>query len=274
MTPAIRMLVSVRDVDEARDAAAAGVDFIDLKEPRAGALGGLPPDTLRAICTTLRSGAGHHLISATIGDLPLEPHADALPSSPPVGALASSAATDVATPEATDLVIHAPALARIDTVAACGVDLVKVGVSGTGPRALTLLAALARHATTTGLAIVPVLLADDGLAPEVVAAACNPVFSAIMCDTQRKRAGSLFDLVPAQALAHFIAQGRRRGLTVGLAGALRHADIPRLAQLAPDFAGFRSAVCIGHREDRLDPQAVRHLREALYRPQACVAPTT
>lgn len=264
MTPAIRMLVSVRDVDEARDAAAAGVDFIDLKEPRAGALGGLPPDTLRAICTTLRSGAGHHLISATIGDLPLEPHADALPSSPPGPALASSAATDLA--------IHAAALARIDTVAACGVDLVKVGVSGTGPQALTLLAALARHATTTGLAIVPVLLADNGLAPEVVAAACNPVFAAIMCDTQRKRAGSLFDLVPAHALAHFVSHARRRGLTVGLAGALRHADIPRLAQLAPDFAGFRSAVCMGHREDRLDPQAVLRLRQALYRPQACVAP--
>ena len=33
----MRMLVSVRDVAEAQEALRAGVDFIDLKEPAAGA---------------------------------------------------------------------------------------------------------------------------------------------------------------------------------------------------------------------------------------------
>ena len=37
-----RLLVSVRSVDEALVAAAGGADFIDLKEPSQGALGGLP----------------------------------------------------------------------------------------------------------------------------------------------------------------------------------------------------------------------------------------
>jgi hypothetical protein len=41
--PMMKMLVSVRDIDEALAAAQAGADFIDLKDPAAGALGGLAP---------------------------------------------------------------------------------------------------------------------------------------------------------------------------------------------------------------------------------------
>ena len=42
----MRMLVSVRDVAEAQEALRAGVDFIDLKEPAAGALGGFFNDLI------------------------------------------------------------------------------------------------------------------------------------------------------------------------------------------------------------------------------------
>ena len=45
----MRMLVSVRSVAEARVAAQGGADFIDLKEPRDGALGGLPIATIGAL---------------------------------------------------------------------------------------------------------------------------------------------------------------------------------------------------------------------------------
>ena len=43
--PRMRLLISVRSVDEALLVAANGADFIDLKEPREGALGGLPVAT-------------------------------------------------------------------------------------------------------------------------------------------------------------------------------------------------------------------------------------
>ena len=49
----MRMLVSVRDVGEARVAADGGADFIDCKEPRAGALGGLAVETIGAIVEAL-----------------------------------------------------------------------------------------------------------------------------------------------------------------------------------------------------------------------------
>ena len=52
----MRMLVSVRDVAEAREAMRAGVDFIDLKEPSAGALGGLALPVIREVVAALRAG--------------------------------------------------------------------------------------------------------------------------------------------------------------------------------------------------------------------------
>ena len=76
------------------------------------------------------------MISATIGDLP---------------------------PEALDAI-----LARATAVGGCGVDLVKVGVPGRGAASCALLAALA----ALPLAIVPVLIADDGLDAAVIDAAC------------------------------------------------------------------------------------------------------
>jgi len=49
----------------------------------------------------------------------------------------------------------------------------------------------------------------------------------------------------------------------GLAGALRVDDVPQLLALAPDFAGFRSAVCTGARDGALDAQRVRALKAEL-----------
>ena len=44
-----RLLVSVRGPDEALTALRAGADLIDAKDPERGALGALPPETVRAI---------------------------------------------------------------------------------------------------------------------------------------------------------------------------------------------------------------------------------
>ena len=231
----MRMLVSVRDVAEAQEALRAGVDFIDLKEPSAGALGGLALPVIRAVVAALRAGDAEQdagrahapMISATIGDLP---------------------------PAALERILE-----RARAVGACGVDLVKVGVPGRGTAACAVLEALA----ALPLAIVPVLIADDGLDAAVIDAACTPAFAAVMADTQAKRAGSLLELLGEDALAAFIDRAHAAGRTVGLAGALRLADLPMLARLGPDFAGFRSAVCDGRREGRLDPRRLEALRAAI-----------
>jgi uncharacterized protein (UPF0264 family) len=222
----IRMLVSVRSVEEALLAAAGGADFIDLKEPSAGALGGLPPATIRAIVQALRSRGIDLPVSATIGDLPMQE----LP----------------------------PILAQVQAVGACGVDYVKVGIER-HRRAIEVLDALAG----SGWPVVPVFIADHGLDPRLIAHACALPFPALMLDTADKRAGSLFDAVPVEQLQNAMAQARAAGRLFGLAGALRAQDVPLLRQLAPDFAGFRSAVCIADRTAALCPQRLAALAALL-----------
>lgn len=221
-----RMLVSVRSVAEARVAAQGGADFIDLKEPRDGALGGLPIATIAAVVAALRGPGERRPISATIGDLPMT-RLDAI-------------------------------LAQVEAVAACGVDYVKVGIEPV-PEARQVLEALA----ATAHAIVPVFIGDRGLVDADVAQACRLRFPAVMVDTADKRAGSLFDAMSSVQLRHFVATVRASGAMVGLAGALRLPHLPALRALAPDFAGFRSAVCAGDRSGELDLPRLRGLAAAL-----------
>jgi uncharacterized protein (UPF0264 family) len=218
----VKLLISVRSVDEARLAAAGGADFIDLKEPGAGALGGLPVATIREIVAALRRHRSGFLVSATIGDVPIH--------------------------EARRIA------ACVDAVGGCGVDYVKVGIER-DPRAPAVLDALA----ASDWPVVPVFIADRGLDMAHVAHACALCFPGVMADTFDKRAGNLFDVLPMQVLREFVDTVRAEGAMVGLAGALRAAHAPLLQQLSPDFAGFRTAVCAGDRSTALDPQRLRAL---------------
>ena len=277
----MRMLVSVRDLAEAREALHAGVDFIDLKEPAAGALGGLALPVIRAVVAALRAGEGAGALVSSGAEGSCAPgvrgaagvieHADQAAR----GAAQAGAGAHVPLISATIGDLPPAAIddirARALAVAACGVDLVKVGVPGRGAAACAVLEALAG----LPLAIVPVLIADDGLDAAVIDAACTPAFAAVMADTQAKRAGSLLELLGTDALAAFIDRAHAAGRTVGLAGALRLADLTVLARLGPDFAGFRSAVCDGRREGRLDPLRLLALRAAIadLAKQAALKPT-
>src|SRR3954447_8505162 len=173
----MRMLVSVRSVAEARVAAQGGADFIDLKEPRDGALGGLPIATIAALVRALREQGSRLPLSATIGDLPMSE--------------------------------LAAILAQVDAVAACGVDYVKVGIERAA-EAQAVLDALA----ATGHAIVPVLIVDHGLDFAQVEHACNLKFPALMVDTADKRAGSLFDVLQDAELSRFVSGVRASGALV------------------------------------------------------------
>ncbi|WP_295636896.1 (5-formylfuran-3-yl)methyl phosphate synthase [uncultured Methylibium sp.] len=229
----MKLLVSVRDVDEALAAASAGADFIDLKEPRAGALGALPPATIRAVVAALRRRHPGRPVSATVGDF---------------------------APHEVDAVLE-----RVDLTAACGVDYVKVGVA---PGAHALLARLALRRE----AIVPVFITDAGVDAALISAACEGPFPALMLDTADKLQGSLLERLDDAPLRRFVEQVRRHGKLSGLAGALRAADLPRLQALAPDFAGFRSAVCDGARTGALDAARVERLAAALTWPANEAAP--
>ncbi|MEY2654548.1 MAG: hypothetical protein RLZZ524_1576 [Pseudomonadota bacterium] len=249
----LHALVSVRDVAEVLQAAAAGVDTIDLKDPSDGALGGLPLPLIAEIVAALRLRAPGVSISATVGDWPVQ--------------------------------ARAAILRRVDRVAACGVDQVKVGIAAhtqaTPDDAVALLDALADHGRVGGERpdrgsaqgsaigpmvvpmVVPVLIADHGIPDALVDAVRRGGFVAVMLDTADKRGGSLLQRRPAAELAARVAALRAPGTRVGLAGALMPSDIPALRALAPDYAGFRSAVCAGDRRLGLDAGRLRALLAAL-----------
>lgn len=232
-----RLLVSVRSVAEAMIVAAGGADFIDLKEPGQGALGGLPLDTIGSIVAALRAQGAALPVSATIGDVPMH---------------------ELET-----------ILARVEAVGACGVDYVKVGIeraAGAG--------AVLRALAACGRPLVPVFIADRGLDERAVALALSLRFPGVMVDTADKRAGSLFDVWPGEAIERFVATAREAGVMVGIAGALRCADVGRIVALEPDFAGFRSAVCRGQRSDALDADCLRELVSAMRAAQASFSRTS
>jgi len=212
-----RLLVSVRDADEAACVAAAGRCLIDAKDPDAGALGGLPQATVAAIVARL---AGAAETSAVAGE-----------------------------PET-----FADLVARVAGMAGTGVDLVKVAwPSAEAAAPASLASALGRIRTP----VVAVFFAEARPGPDAAARAAAAGFSGAMIDTADKAGGTLLDHRSPAELAAFLAACGRHGLLSGLAGSLRLADIGLLAPLRPGYLGFRGGLCRGGRRTAdLDPRRV------------------
>lgn len=230
-------LASVVDAAEARLALDAGAGIVDAKNPRRGALGDLPHAAVRAIVEVV---AGRMPVSATVGDFPdMEPDA---------------------------------VRAAVAAMAGTGVDFVKIGCfpSPALPACIDALAPLAaRHA------LIAVLFADRDPDFAWIPRLAERGFRGVMLDTAGKAGGGLTHCQPPAQLATFVAQARRHSLLSGLAGSLRLADIPALAALAPDYLGFRGALCAGHaRTTALDVEALAAVSRAMrrYRKPRAAAP--
>jgi (5-formylfuran-3-yl)methyl phosphate synthase len=223
------LLASVRSAQEAFEAADAGADLIDLKEPHAGALGGVETGEIARIVSALRARFALKPISATIGDVP------------------NRALDDIT--------------ARVLDVAATGVDYVKVGVTQDEHARACL-----THLAGLPASIVPVLLSDHGVDRTLVAYALECGFAGIVFDTAIKDGRTLFDCVDTDMLGACLAQARTHGVMTGLAGSLGFADLERIRALAPDIAGFRGALCDrdAGRTGRLDAHRVQRLARALH----------
>jgi dihydroneopterin aldolase len=219
-------LASVTGPEEAETAILGGADIVDLKDPAAGALGALPPEQTRR---TVEAVAGRRATSVVAGELLMEPDA---------------------------------ARQAVETVAATGVDYVKVGLPpGAGRDAVV----RALAAATGSIRLVAVLFADhepDRLA--LIQALAEAGFAGVMLDTGEKSAGRLLSYVDIAGLSAFVKAARERKLLVGLAGGLEAPDVPRLLPLGPDFLGFRGALCEGSdRRKVVDLAAVKAIRRLI-----------
>ena len=221
------MLASVQTLDEAQFVLKHGADIIDLKAPANGALGALPLDQVHRIVDAI----GHALpVSATIGDLPMEPQ-----------------------------IVHRAAMA----MAATRVDFVKIGFFPEGDKDATL--ALLKNTAFLNTRLIAVLFADGDLDPSDIAKASNAGFSGVMLDTQDKNHGRLTDLLHQEQLKQFVNEAKCHQLLCGLAGSLNIQDIADLLPLAPDYLGFRGALCKNHaRKEDIDPDAVNKVKNAIH----------
>ena len=207
----------------------SGADIIDCKEPNAGALGALPAATVADIRHAVPLTTP---VSATVGDVPPDP---------------------------------AEMLARVEAMAATGVDFVKIGIFP-GGNAKAAIAAMGK-AHVGQARLVGLLLAD--LEPDfrLIDAMAEAGFAGVMVDTAGKSGRALPDVMSQAQMAAFIAHARRLGLFAGLAGSLRSHHIAALKTLNPDLLGFRGALCQdGDRRGELDRNAITGVRQSLSQP--------
>ncbi len=227
------MLASVSNLQEAKIALRENVDIIDLKDPSQGALGAVGIEVAEEVVEFV---SGKCLVSATIGDLPMQ-------------------ATLIAE--------------AITMVAATGVDIIKVGVFDD----LTdeVIASLQEQAIrgVKGIdgkqfTIVIVFFVDKGLDLEKISDLAKAGIRGVMLDTADKTKGNLRSHMQDKEIESFVSHTRSYGLLAGLAGSLKASDIAPLLELEPDYLGFRGALCQDHsRIQALNSSSVRIIRSLI-----------
>lgn len=217
----IRLLASVANLEEAESVVGLGVDILDLKNPSEGALGAWSSEGVRDAVEALKG----QVLSATIGDLPMHP----------------------------DLIVNA-----VRAMALSGVHYVKLGFFP-GEAFGSVLAAL-KQLELNHAHLVAVLLADHPLDLGLIETLKATGFSGVMLDTADKSRGSLRDCRPDDFIGTFVKEARAHSLFCGLAGSLALADIEPLSRHEPDYLGFRGALCVGGRTQRLDASRLMTLK--------------
>ncbi len=227
------MLASVSNLEEAKIALHANVDIIDLKDPTHGALGAVTTEVAQEV---VKCVSGQCLVSATIGDLPMQ----------------------------ATLIGEA-----ISTMASTGVDIIKVGIFDELTNEV--IASLKEQAINGAkgfngkqFTIVTVFFVDKGLDLEKMSDLAKAGIRGVMLDTADKTKGNLRTHMEDDEIKNFVIQSKSYGLLAGLAGSLKARDIAPLLELEPDYLGFRGALCEDDsRIQALNSSSVRKIRSLI-----------
>lgn len=218
-----RMLASIANVQEAKSLLSVGVDILDIKDPRKGALGAV---AVGSVAEIVHAVSGRVPTSATIGDLPMR----------------------------SDLIDKG-----LTGMRTTGVDIVKVGIFAT-EITTPVLHVFRKHARA-GAKIVLVFFADLKPVLNDFTHLADAGIYGVMLDTADKTGGSLRSIMYEDALRSFVHTAKAQGLMTGLAGSLQVSDIQPLLGLKPDYLGFRGALCSrGQRRMEIDVHAARKVR--------------
>lgn len=224
--PACELLVSVRNITEARSALAGGAAIIDVKEPDRGSLGRADDAVLASV---LEAVAGARPVSAALGEL-----------------------------------LHEPAPPAVQGLAFVKWGLAGCRRRAGWQDGFAAAAEAVRRADPA-CRVVPAIYADwrraEAPPPEdVVRFARRFHFDVVLVDTWHKDGSGLLDWLAMEELARLC---RQPGLQVALAGSLGPADIERLRHLRPRWFAVRGSACRGGRLGPVDRAKVARLAAML-----------
>jgi uncharacterized protein (UPF0264 family) len=229
-------LVSVRNASEARDALQGGADWIDLKEPRRGALGAVGAATAREIVESIE---GRAPISAAAGEL----------------ANWSGTARDL--------------------VDVNGITHIKLGLAGCADSTWQK-SWLTAHETITcaGKSLVAVIYADADAArspgaDEILALAAHVRCEWVLWDTFDKQGRTLTEVVLREELTWQLRAARSAGLQTVLAGRLTLNQLSGLPMSLTEMIAVRGAACRAGRASSICAERVARLRNAIARHGNC-----
>jgi uncharacterized protein (UPF0264 family) len=211
----MRILISIRSLEELQPALEGKADIIDLKNPDEGSLGAAVPSFIKKV----KKIALNNLVSAAIGDMP---------NLPGTAALAAFGA------------------------AKSGADYVKVGLFGVtnekeGIKLMTEVASAVKE-YNSNVIVVGAGYADSRLfggvdpmkIPNIVKSAGAEV---AMLDTHMKDGRKLFDFLNFTELKNFVDNAHNLNLLAALAGSLDPEDLFTINKIGADVTGFRGAAC-------------------------------
>lgn len=226
-----QLLISVTSVEEAKIALKNGADFIDLKDPGQGALGALPVETVQEIADFVHAQIqqGGRQVSATIGDLPMQPN----------------------------LILE-----RVLALAKTNVDIIKIGFFETADYQVCL-DALKLHARK-GIKLIAVLFAEFHYPEYLVGAIREAGFYGLMVDTARKDGRTFLNYCSEVGMKAFSEKVQKHGLIFGLAGSLNIQHVDIVKRINPTYIGFRGGVSVNNRREQyLDASKIKAISKIM-----------
>ena len=231
----MKLLVSPINVEEADICRLAGVDIIDVKNPKEGSLGANFPWIIQAV----KKAVGNIPVSATIGDFNYKPGTASLAA---LGA------------------------------AVAGAEYIKVGLYDihTKEQALDMLVNIVRSVKDydKNKKVVASGYSDyrriNSISPfELPAIGKKAGVDVVMMDTGIKDGRSTFEFLTEHQLTEFVARARSIGLKTALAGTIKFENIPALKRIQPDIIGVRGCVCGGDRNSTIKKELVEKLKSEM-----------
>ena len=230
----IKLLISIRSIEEVKVVNGLNIDIIDLKEPKNGPIGMLDFIDIKKIVLALRDNNFCGKISTTF--------------------------------ELNDGNLSRNDIAKLEDLGSVGLDYIKVGVSADGNtwenlKKFTKSLSKIKNRVLENKLILVLMITDKhsfkfvkNISPSMVGK-----FSGIMIDTLDKENGSVFDIVNFTELSIIKKFALENNIDFGIAGSLDVSHTSLINQLQPNWAGYRGGVCLKKRSGPLSRVRLENL---------------